>query len=78
MRLILALALVSTTAATAREPARPIAQPDCRAPSATLARNDRPLVHPLNREPEAKLYRAVDYREDGCHKPVIVSRSAPR
>lgn len=79
MRLILALALLSTTAATAREPARPLATPDCRAPNAQQVRTP-PVAGPqrLDQLPDASLFRAVDYREGGCPKPIKVNRTVRR
>lgn len=76
MRLVFALALLSTTAATAREPGRPLAAPDCRAPSAQRVRTP-PVAGPqrLGQLPDASLFRAVDYREGGCPKPIKVNRT---
>lgn len=72
MRLALALALAIAAPAAARDAAPKAApgKPDCRAPAAQHVRSVG--VRPLNREPDAKLIRAVDYREGGCPKLVVI------
>lgn len=72
MRSLLMLALIVATPALARE-AGPKAAPgkaDCRAPAAQRVRTAG--ARPLNHEPDAKLISAVDYREGGCPKLVVI------
>lgn len=35
-------------------------------------------IHPLNREPDARVILAVDYSEGGCKKPIVVRDSVER
>lgn len=65
-----------TAAQTARQTT---SQNDCRAAAARRVQAPPRIgARPLNQLPDAELYRAVDYREGGCSKPVLISRSTRR
>lgn len=59
--------------------AQTTSQNDCRAAAARRVQAPPRIgARPLNQLPDAELYRAVDYREGGCSKPVLISRSTRR
>lgn len=81
MRLILAAPiLLAAIAADARETSKPaLGQPDCRNASAGQVKTQhRTGPQQLGQLPDAQLIRAVDYREGGCTKPILVNRTTAR
>lgn len=81
MRLTLAAPiLLAAVAADAREtPRLALGQPDCRNAGASQVKAPlRAGPQRLDQLPDAQLIRAVDYRERGCSKPVLVNRVTPR
>ncbi|WP_066653548.1 MULTISPECIES: hypothetical protein [Sphingomonas] len=81
MRLILAATiLLAAVAADARgKPKSALGQPDCRNASAGQVKTQRGAgPQRLDQLPDAQLIRAVDYREGGCSKPILVNRTTAR
>lgn len=77
MRKALLLAIIVATPVVAREaPKPPLEKPDCLNPSINIVRSAGPRR--LGELPDPQLILAVDYREQGCSKPITISRTLPR
>ena len=77
IRNLLILAIAVAAPVSARDaPAPRLGAAECRSPAAQRAQTNRqagPMR--LGQLPDAKLILAVDYREGGCQKPIVVSRT---
>ncbi len=80
MRNLLILAMLVAAPVGAQNAPKPdLGKADCRAPSAQRVQTP-PAAGPqrLGQLPDASLFRAVDYREGGCSKPIMVNRTLRR
>ena len=80
MRNLLILAILVATPVGAQNAPKPqLGNADCRSASAQRVDGTR-VAGPqrLGQLPDAKLFRAVDYREGGCSKPIMVNRTLRR